>query len=296
MNVIREEAEESSEKDDNLSLQAQVLRLAAESGAKKHKHGLNEEKISLFWRVFGGTIISIVALFALTFFNNMTNAISDLRADLTRANEARTSAVVELHNELTRANDSRGDLIRKDEFNNRLTSVWTRMQAAEKLDADQIATLTAAKAELTETKERLAKHTADLEVLHKEMSMGLEKMKRDQGDFIDSTKKEMALSAVMKERLANLIADLKEVREDCQRVRQEVDKSVAAGSERKLLRDVQSKSHEETMKELQRALQECREKIARIEGQVGSPAVLPPFEKKTIPSKTPSVVPAGGSQ
>ena len=37
--------------------------------------------MSLFWRVFGGTILSIVALAAVTLYNNLSNGISDLRAE-----------------------------------------------------------------------------------------------------------------------------------------------------------------------------------------------------------------------
>jgi len=69
-----------------------------------------EEKISLFWRVFGGTILSISALVMITIYNNMASSIADLRDKLANVNEARA------------------DLIKKDEFNGRTAAIETRVQ------------------------------------------------------------------------------------------------------------------------------------------------------------------------
>jgi predicted nucleic acid-binding Zn-ribbon protein len=60
---------------------------------RPREHANGEDKISIFWRVFGGTILSIVALVAVTIYNNMTTSISELRNELSRANEARAEMV-----------------------------------------------------------------------------------------------------------------------------------------------------------------------------------------------------------
>lgn len=52
----------------------------------------DDEKISLFWRVFGGTIISVAALAAITLFNTMNGSIAELRAEVARLNEVKVDA------------------------------------------------------------------------------------------------------------------------------------------------------------------------------------------------------------
>ena len=69
-----------------------------------------DEKISVFWRVFGGTILSIVALVVVTVYQQFSGALGELRSDMVRANEARA------------------ELLKKDEFNSRMTSVWNSMK------------------------------------------------------------------------------------------------------------------------------------------------------------------------
>lgn len=94
----------------------------------------DDEKMSLFWRVFGGTILSIVALVAVTLYNGLTGSITELRGELHRLSEAKA------------------DLIKKDEFNGRWTQMWTRVQ---ELAAVQV-TVTALKEQFTQTCDRLS--------------------------------------------------------------------------------------------------------------------------------------------
>jgi hypothetical protein len=53
----------------------ETARAAAEGGAKDPPKK-EEEHLSVFWRVFGGTILSICALVAITLYNNMSSNIS----------------------------------------------------------------------------------------------------------------------------------------------------------------------------------------------------------------------------
>lgn len=69
-----------------------------------------DEKISVFWRVFGGTILSIAALVVVTVYQQFSSALGELRSDMIRANEARA------------------ELLKKDEFNSRMTSVWNSVK------------------------------------------------------------------------------------------------------------------------------------------------------------------------
>src|SRR5207245_1250135 len=85
---------------------AETLRSAAAS-ADAPAPAKSEERLSIFWRVFGGTILSITALVCVTLYNQLSNGLNDLRGEVARLTEAK------------------GDLLRKDEFAGRLQQVWT---------------------------------------------------------------------------------------------------------------------------------------------------------------------------
>src|SRR4051794_37498384 len=72
----------------------------------------SEERMSLFWRVFGGTLLSIAALVAVTLYQQFNNGLNDVRNDISRLNEGR------------------GDFIKKDEFNGRMTTAWAGIKDA----------------------------------------------------------------------------------------------------------------------------------------------------------------------
>jgi hypothetical protein len=61
------------------------------------------EKISLFWQVFGGTIVSVFALIIITAFGQLSSTATDLRRDV---------------------NQLQAELVRKDEMNARLNALW----------------------------------------------------------------------------------------------------------------------------------------------------------------------------
>ena len=89
--------------------------------------GRAEEKIPIFWRVFGGTVLSIAALACMTVYQQFNNGINDLRKELNAERE------------------TRADLVKKDEVSNRLSQVWTGIKDA-----------SAANTEITAIKERCA--------------------------------------------------------------------------------------------------------------------------------------------
>ncbi len=62
-------------------LAAEVLRNAAAPGAMKAP-GKGEEGISPLWRIFGGTVLSIMALVAVTLYQQLTNGLSEVRHEL----------------------------------------------------------------------------------------------------------------------------------------------------------------------------------------------------------------------
>ncbi|MBP3955584.1 hypothetical protein J8F10_09850 [Gemmata sp. G18] len=258
-----------------------------------------EEQISIFWRVFGGTILSIVALVSITLFNNMSSSISELRAALSHEREARA------------------DLVKKDEFNTRVTAQYERMRAIDTV-----------KVELEGMKEKVNTNTAAVDGVKRDTGAAIEAVKKDTSASADAMKKDAAALEVLKERVvlletvkkdiagldtlkekfAGAAADLKVMRDELQKIATEVDRNKTSDLERKSLRDSQHKQVDDALKELQKGLQDCREKLARLEGAQPkpSPEVPIPFSRPidpsrpkpsidvTAPSKAGEIKPAGG--
>lgn len=206
----------------------EAARSAAAPPLHKPHDKHDDEKVSLFWRVFGGAILSMVMLGVLTLYNSLTSNISELRAELNREREARA------------------ELVRKDEFNTRTSTQYERIRALDGL-----------KAEYEGLKERVAAGAGTLESLRKETAAGA-----------DAAKKDAAALEVLREKVNTSTADLKTAREDVAKIQQELERNRAADLERKSSRDSQYRQVEEALKELQKALQDCREKLARLEGGV----------------------------
>lgn len=124
-----------------------------------------EEKISVFWRVFGGTILSITALIAIQAYQAQSSNIHELRADQTRLREMAA------------------DFIKKDELTSRTSSLWNRMQELQSLSSN--VTVAGTKVAALETQAALA------EKERKEMSQTITQLaaQRDKVGQIDDVKK-----------------------------------------------------------------------------------------------------------
>lgn len=70
----------------------------------------SEERMPLFWRVFGGTTLSILALVGITIYQQFNNGILDLRRELIAEREFRA------------------DVVKKDELNSRLSPMWAGLK------------------------------------------------------------------------------------------------------------------------------------------------------------------------
>ncbi|HEY1186272.1 MAG TPA: hypothetical protein VGE74_01385, partial [Gemmata sp.] len=150
----------------------ETTRSATDSSAEKAAPKKEEEHISVFWRVFGGTILSIVALVTITIYNNMSSSIVELRAEVSREREARA------------------ELVKKDEFNSRVTSQYERMRAIDTV-----------KAELEGVKEKVSASTAAVETVKRDTGAALDAMKKDAAASADAMKKDAAALEVLKERV-----------------------------------------------------------------------------------------------
>lgn len=121
----------------HLILAAETLR-SGDTPPKRKEGEKAEEKISIFWRIFGGTILSITALTVISAYQSLAKDIYDIRGDVGRLREGS------------------GDYIKKDEFNNRTTTMWNSIREAQALDAK--ATVLTTKVTCMETKLADAEH------------------------------------------------------------------------------------------------------------------------------------------
>jgi len=233
-------------------LASETMRAVSESSGPGRAGSKEDEKMSLFWRVFGGTILSIAALGSITLYNGISTNISELRGELNREREARA------------------ELVKKDEFNSRTSNQYERMRSFDGLKAEHEA-----------LKERLNANAAALDALKKDAAAANDAVKKDAAAVeiikerqaaLEAVKKDVAGIDLVKERLTAIAAELKSQRDDVAKLQQEVERNKAGDVERKTARDAQFKQMEDTVKELQKGLQACREKLARLEGaQPGGP-------------------------
>jgi DNA repair exonuclease SbcCD ATPase subunit len=80
-----------------------------------------EEGPSAFWKIFGGTLLSIAALVAITLCQHFNARLNALQADASYQN-------TDLRKDLSRLSEAQAELLKKDEFNNRLKSVWDNLK------------------------------------------------------------------------------------------------------------------------------------------------------------------------
>jgi DNA repair exonuclease SbcCD ATPase subunit len=306
----QEEGASGSGSSANLAAASHTLRTADEAAKAAAAGSRSEEQMSMFWRVFGGTILSICALVGVTVFNNISTSIAELRADLSKAQEARAKLADDLRTEIAHTKEGRAEYAKKDELQTRMTSVWDRMAAVQAQGTAHTSALTAQKTELDALKEKWSKSCADADLARKELTAALDaarkdsatatdSLRKDLSATVDAVKKEVAFLELVKERLAVLSADLKAAQADFAKVRQELDKNQAYDIERKAFRDSQYTRIDEVLKELQKSVQECREKMARLEATaaVGTPPSAPepkPTKKapvEAVPTSNPRPAP-----
>jgi chromosome segregation ATPase len=271
------------------SLPAAAL-LAATAGGKGvgRKGASDDEKMHIFWRVFGGTILSIVALVVITVYNNMISSLNDLRAEVNRLHEARA------------------ELIKKDEFNTRLSNNYERIQGLQAQNNTQNATLTSLRTEIDGLKERLGRQAAELDAARKDTQTAVDGVRKDVTGIellkdrvtaVEGLRKDMMAVDGLKERVATLLVDVKAVRDEAAKLRQDVDRNQTADQERKLRRDEQYRDLEKLVREFQAAVQDCQVKLARLEGLQATPAAAKPTVKpvsRTVPPKAADPEPKGG--
>lgn len=171
----------------HLILAAESLR-GGDPVVKSSRDERPEERVSLFWRLFGGTMLSICALVMINAYQSLANNIHEVRGDLGRLR------------------DTAGDLIRKDDFNTRTNTLWNalrdlqNMQSSVSVLTNKLAALEQQAASADRDHKELAGVAAALNALREKDSL-FEKVVKD----ADAERKEMSREVLLlRERLAKL--------------------------------------------------------------------------------------------
>jgi heme exporter protein D len=98
------------------------------SGKEEEKGKNSEERVSPFWRIFGGTLLSITALVIMTVCQHFNSTLNEQRDQIARFNDEIRKDMMhsneDLRKDLSRLSESYGDLVKKEEMSSRFKSVW----------------------------------------------------------------------------------------------------------------------------------------------------------------------------
>ena len=131
----------------NAAVLAEALRAAANAPESASGDGPGEARFPAAWRLFGGTLLSIVALVVITLCQQFSTGLGDLRKDVLHLSQAQ------------------GELVKAEDCNSRLRSLW---QHIKELEAER-ATLVALKEKSATLTERLGAAEQECKALAREI-------------------------------------------------------------------------------------------------------------------------------
>ena len=178
---------DTSDEADSIVLAAGTLRAGESRPSSPRDHNHPDERLSIFWRVFGGTFLSILALVAVTLYNNLTGTINELRGEVNRVNEARA------------------ELVKKEEFNSRSQAMWDRLQTLQEL-----------RVAITGLKEQvngLSDKQGDTKAVRDQLTVVEQRLKMAEDDHKALARAELAVTT-MEQKVAARDAQLKAAEDD----------------------------------------------------------------------------------
>jgi chromosome segregation ATPase len=273
------------ESGEGLILSAETLRSSSSRGAKDEPPGKSgDEKISIFWRVFGGTILSICALVGITVYQSIAGNIHDLRNDLSQVKESRgdftkKDEFATLRAEVGSIREAKGDLVRKEDFSSSKTQIWNRFTDVEK----NVGSITSS--------------LADLKANLNHYDNELKGFKTEKDSILTACKAEMG---ALKDKLTVVEQQIKSVEQaqhtvEADRKAQEgLVGSVAALQAKSASRDFQLRGADDERKDLARQISELRERLAKMEAHHEYRPPAPTQPPASPAPQTPPEKPAGG--
>jgi hypothetical protein len=219
-----------------------------------------EGNMSMFWRVFGGTILSIVALVVITVYNNISSSLGDLRRDLNSQIETKSEFV------------KKGDLERST------TSLWTAVKEV-RTSANAVDTLNEKSKVIESQIDRNAKSASD-------------ERKELQGRIEENRKSAQEEARELVKKLEELRKNLDDERKEFLRKLDE-QRKVIEDERKELGRKLEEKEKlfADQHKELNQKLQVMAERLAAVESRLNvktikaaEPLTEPAAKKKKVDS------------
>jgi hypothetical protein len=97
---------------------AEALRsAAAPAAADAPPPAKGEDRVPVLWRVFGGTVLSILALVAVTVYQQFSGALADLRGEMGHLSK-------EVRADLGRFSEAQGEAVKQDKFASTMKYAW----------------------------------------------------------------------------------------------------------------------------------------------------------------------------
>jgi hypothetical protein len=108
-----------SEQRQNLNVPTTMTLLAevARQGCDPKEEGKEEGKLPAFWKLFGGTVLSIAAMVVVTAYQSLSSNAAEVRSEAAALNN-------EVRKEMGRLSEAQGELVKKDECDSRFKSMW----------------------------------------------------------------------------------------------------------------------------------------------------------------------------
>jgi hypothetical protein len=131
----------------NAAVLTEALRLAAPLGEESAEGERGEARTPAFWKLFGGTLLSVATLIVITLCQQFSAGLNDLRKDILRLSQGQ------------------GETVKEDELNSRIRPLWERVR---ELEADRAA-LAALKEEAVMFLERLRSAEQECRALAREV-------------------------------------------------------------------------------------------------------------------------------
>jgi chromosome segregation ATPase len=110
---------------------AEALRQGSEAKAEDGKD--KEGSISPFWKIFGGTVLSITAMVVVTAYQGLNSTIGDLRTEVGHTSQ-------EMRKELASVSEAQAGLVKKDDVTRGSQAVWAAITEL-RAERDNLATL-----------------------------------------------------------------------------------------------------------------------------------------------------------
>jgi hypothetical protein len=111
---------------------AEILRSTALTATPPSMPAKGEEKLPVFWRVFGATLLSIAALVIITLCQHFAGHLNELHTEMEHISQ-------DLRKDIAHLNENDANLVKKEDFNSRITSVWNSIKDLQTLSSTVVA-------------------------------------------------------------------------------------------------------------------------------------------------------------